>query len=208
MARNNSQKLRQRIAEEAARIVLEEGVRDYQRAKTKASERLGLWQTRDLPSHADIEQAVVLRRRLFAQPSDGELLRYLRESAIGLMRLLSEFDARLVGSVLKGTANQYSEIELHLFADDLKMVAIRLLDVGIRYQSIERGFSREGRESIPGFAFNWQNVPIEALVFERSGLRIAPNSLVDGKPMRRASMHEVQALLEAEAGDWDVSPSI
>jgi len=33
------------------------------------------------------------------------------------MRYLREFEPRLVGAVLSGTATEHSEVQLHLFAD-------------------------------------------------------------------------------------------
>lgn len=195
MARANSQKLRQRIADEAARIVIEEGVNDYHRAKTKACERLGIWQKRELPSNLDIEHAVTARQRLFSPDQTNELLHFLRETALEIMRFFSEFDAHLVGSVLKGTAHRHSTIQLHLFSDDMKNVAIKLIDAKFPFQTIEKRELKSGRMDLPGFAFDWGNIPVEALIFEDSRLRKPPLSPVDGKPMRRASIDDVELLL-------------
>lgn len=195
MARASSQKLRQRIAEEAARIVIEEGVSDYHRAKTKACERLGIWQKRDLPSNLDIEQAVVARQRLFFPEQSIELIQFLRETALDVMHFFGEFDAHLVGSVLRGTAHRHSAIELHLFSEDAKYVAIKLIDAKMPYQTIERCEVKGGRSDFPGFLFDWGNIPVEALVFENGRLRKRPISSVDGKPMRRGSISDVETLL-------------
>ena len=48
----------------------------------------------------------------------------------------------------------------------------------------------------PGVRFEVDDQPIEALVFPHDGIRQAPVSPVDGRPMRRASTLEVEALLE------------
>jgi hypothetical protein len=40
---------------------------------------------------------------------------------------------------------------------------------------------------------------IEATVFPADGIRQAPVSPVDGRPMRRASIAEVEALIDASA---------
>jgi hypothetical protein len=50
----------------------------------------------------------------------------------------------------------------------------------------------------PGVRFEMDDQPIEATVFPTDGIRQAPVSPVDGRPMRRASTDEVEALLEME----------
>jgi hypothetical protein len=43
------------------------------------------------------------------------------------MALFEEFEPRLVGSVLSGTASEHSDVNLHLFADRPEQVAFRLM---------------------------------------------------------------------------------
>jgi len=194
MARKSDFKLRLRIADEAARIIVEEGVADYQVAKQKACRRLGLAVSTSLPRNTEIEQAVIERQRLFTPVQHTEVLEHLRQVALSVMQFLTAFDPHLVGSVLKGTANHYSVIQLHLFNDDQKSVAIFLLDNQVTYQSIERRQSKESPNGVPGFSFDWQGVPVEVLVFPLNGLRAAPPSPIDGKPIRRASIQKVRNL--------------
>ena len=59
-----------------------------------------------------------------------------RRIALDTMRLLDEFQPRLVGSVLTGTATDYSDINLHLFADRSESVAIRLIEIGVPHSSM------------------------------------------------------------------------
>jgi hypothetical protein len=49
--------------------------------------------------------------------------------------------------------------------------------------------------SVPSVRFEMKNEMVEAFVFQRDGIRPAPVSPVDGKPMRRASATEVSALV-------------
>jgi hypothetical protein len=51
----------------------------------------------------------------------------------------------------------------------------------------------------PAVCFAIDDQPIEATVFPADGIRQAPVSPVDGKPMRRATLSEVEALLENQA---------
>ena len=185
----------QLIAEEAARIIAEEGVADYHAAKSKAVKRLGFPAKTKLPNNQDIEQALILRQGLFQTGQQASAVQDLRELALSLMRVLSEFDPHLVGPVLKGTATVYSMIQLHLFSEDPKNVAIALLNLGIDYQAIERRQHEKNPEGYKGFAFVWHDVDVECLIFSTNQLRVSPPSPVDGKPMRRADQVELERLL-------------
>ena len=190
--------LRRQIAEEAALIVWDEGVADYNQARAKACERLGVsGGTRQMPRNTEVEAALLDWLALFATDEDRERLLFLRETALSVMRCLAEFEPRLVGSVLKGTAGPYSIIQLHLFSDDVEAVAIFLLNRRMRYRAITRRQAGGRREGVPGFAFDWDDVPVEVLVFPVDGLRAAPPSPIYGKPVRRASIAKVEKLLKS-----------
>jgi len=55
------------------------------------------------------------------------------------MRRLAEFQPRLVGSVLTGTATDYSDINLHLFADRSESVALKLIESACPTSSTSAG---------------------------------------------------------------------
>ena len=55
---NGTERARQVLAQEAARIIVNHGVRDYRVAKQKAAERLGVNGRGALPGNAEIEAAV------------------------------------------------------------------------------------------------------------------------------------------------------
>ena len=60
MARRNrdrGENLRLQIAQEAARIIAEQGIEDYLQAKRKAAERFGACDKAVLPKNAEIEAA-------------------------------------------------------------------------------------------------------------------------------------------------------
>ena len=49
---------RAQLTQICARIIVQEGVIDYQNAKKRAATQLGLLKCKDFPSHQEIEQAV------------------------------------------------------------------------------------------------------------------------------------------------------
>ena len=92
------------VAQETARIMVEQGIRDFRVAKTKAAERLGLTERGALPGNREIEQALGDHLQLFGRDSHGHLLKVLRRAALSAMEMLAPFGPRLVGPVLSGTA--------------------------------------------------------------------------------------------------------
>ncbi len=204
MARKNAHgddRTRQLLAQEAARIIVDHGIRDYRAAKIKAAERLGINTRGSLPGNSEIELAVNEHLLLFRGDSHADHLRIMRNAALAAMQLLQAFTPRLVGSVLNGTADENSAVNLHVFADSPEAVAMYLVDRNIPFRPYERRLKRRrgrkiDRESFAGFEFELDGEVIEATVFAVDGIRQAPLSRVNGKPMRRADAKAVSALLE------------
>lgn len=195
---STSERERQIVAQEAARIIVNHGVRDYRLAKQKAADRLGMSNRGSLPGNAEIEAAVTLHLQIFGGRSHDECLRLIRIAALSAMELLSAFTPRLVGPVLTGTADENSAVNLHVFADSPELVATELRDIGISYRACERRLKarRDQVESYAGFEFRHSGSTIEATVFPVDGIRQAPMSPIDGKPVRRVGSGGVQKLLE------------
>jgi hypothetical protein len=189
--------MRLAVAEEAARIMREQGVDDYRLAKRKAADRLGVTDASILPRNTEIEAALVAHQRLFAADRHESDLAALRRSALEAMRLLADFQPRLVGPVLAGTASPHSEINLHLFSETPEAVSIRLEERGVPHEVLERRlrYERDRTVGYPALRFVAGHQTVDAVVFPLDGIRQAPCSPVDGKPMRRAGAAEVEALL-------------
>ncbi len=189
--------LRLAVAEEAARIMRQQGVADFLLAKRKAAERLGVTDASILPRNTEIEAALVAHQRLFGAGRHEADLAALRRSALEAMRLMSDFQPRLVGPVLTGTASPHSEINLHLFTESPEAVSLRLEERCVPHEVVERRLrlERDRTVSYPALRFVAGRQTVDAVVFPLDGIRQAPPSPVDGKPMRRANAAEVEALL-------------
>lgn len=192
-----SDQLRRALAQEAARIMAEQGIDDYLLAKRKAAERLGVADASVLPRNTEIEMALAEHHRLFDGSRHATALTDLRRVALRAMRLLKEFQPRLVGPVLSGSASEHSEINLHLFAESAEQVVLTLMEQGIPHQVAQRRLRYErGRiVNYPAFKFVAGHQPIDAVVFPIDGIRQSPASPVDGKPMPRGDMAEVEHLV-------------
>ncbi len=191
------QQMRARIAQEAARMMGEEGVQDYYAAKRKAAQRLGAPDTRNMPRNSEVEVALEEYQRLFRGGQQAGHLKALREGAARAMRFLADFSPRLVGSVLSGTAGQHADINLHLFADTPEEVSLFLIELHIPFQDSQKRMhiSRDEWQEFPCYAFSAGDHAIDLVVFPHERRREAPLGPVDGKPMRRAGLEEVEQLL-------------
>jgi len=202
---NGNDRARTVLAQEAARIICEQGINDYRVAKLKAAERLGMNNRGSLPGNPEIEQAVAEHLKLFGRESHTNLLHALRSTAVRAMEMLSAFTPRLVGPVLSGTAGETSAVNLHVFSDSPEQVAMALDASRVTYRPFERRVKsrRDQTRSHAAFRFDLDDASVEATVFPYDGIRQAPISPIDGKPMRRADTRKVRKLL-GEFGDRDL----
>lgn len=193
--------LRQALAREAARLMIEHGLPDYGLAKRKAAERLGVADRAVLPKNTEIEEALAEHQRLFVPEAHANELSAMRRAALAAMRLFADFEPRLVGPLLSGTATAHNDITLHLFADTPELVALQLLDRGIPHEFAERRIKvqRDQFEAYPAVRFTAGPHEVDATIFPLDGIRQAPLGPVDGRPMRRATLHEVEGLLAGQA---------
>lgn len=208
-AHDRVQRNRLRVAQEAARLMSEHGIRDFHHAKLKAAERLGILDDLALPRNHEIEQALREHQRIFHADSQPQLLLQRREAAVEAMRFLAGYQPRLVGAVLDGTADAHSAVCLHVFSDDPEAVEHFLREHGVPVENQTRRLrlSRDEQADYPVLLFTADDLPFDITVLPVDALRQAPLDRIDEKPMRRAPLHMVETLLDAsEAGD-DGQPS-
>jgi hypothetical protein len=125
------------IATAAARLMAEDGIVDFHQAKRKAARQLGLPEHTAYPDNAEVEAELRVYRGLYQEEGHPELIRALRQTALGLLELLADYSPWLAGSVLDGTAGEHSHIDILLFADSAKEVEIFLLNRGIAFEHAE-----------------------------------------------------------------------
>ena len=189
--------MRQRIAQEAARLIVSEGIRDYLIAKRKAAERLGAPDTQNLPRNIEVEAELAAYQRLFQDQEQPARLKQLRQAALEAMRFFEGFEPRLTGSVLSGTAGEHSDVNLHLFSETPEAVTFFLMEQRVPFEEGQRRvrFNKDDYASYPLVRFLAGDVQIEALIMPLNGPRQAPRSPLDGKPMQRANLRRVEELV-------------
>ena len=191
---------RSRLAHEAARQMAEGGFRDFHQAKLKAAARLGIHDDASLPRNREIEDALREYQRIFLGEGQARALRQRREAATRALQFLQEFEPRLVGPVLEGTADATSPVQLHAYSDDAEAVA-RFLDghgVPAEPRSRRLRLDRERSADLPVWLFSAEDLAFEVTVLPLHALRQAPLSSMDEKPVRRASLAQLRQLLAAE----------
>lgn len=201
MARRNSSRsdnLRRLVAHEAARLMSEQGLDDYYLAKRKAAQRLGVSDQASLPRNAEIEAALVEHQRLFDVQNHSDRIQKYRDAARNALLFFSVFSPRVAGAVLSGAVPVGSDLEIHLFADTVELVTMKLVDNGVPYRLVDRRLrvSGNGHARFPACRFLADDVPVLAIQFPVDGVRQAPLCPVNGKPMRRADLRELEALIE------------
>jgi hypothetical protein len=140
--------MREQLAQQAAKLMAEDGITDHAFAKRKAARQLGAADTQHLPSNQEVDDALHSYRLLFQRDSHPGILYQLREEALAIMQLLESFHPYLTGSVLSGTAGEHSDINLILFSDDAKAVLLFLLKHNIEFEDGEWRVRVGGHEEL------------------------------------------------------------
>ncbi len=198
MAKNRSRKdanLRRHIAYLAARLMAEDGVADYGAAKQKAARQAGLSDANLLPDNQEVEIALREYHGLYQSDDQPRELRRRREVALQVMREFGEFRPVLVGSVLTGTANRHSDVNLQLFTDDSKALTLFLLNKRYRYEEGARRVRRgDSVVEVPQILLEVEGIPVRLTVLDRDDERLGGRSRADPEA-QRARLSEVEALL-------------
>jgi len=201
MSRNGMRQggMRARIAAAAARIMAEDGIDDFALAKRKAARQLGIEGRLALPGNDEIETELRAYRSLYQAEEHPARIAELRRVALDAMRALDRFNPYLTGSVLKGIAGPYAEIELQLFPQSPKEVELYLLDRSIAYATHEsRRFSGDRARAVAVLSLHWQRAPLKLAVFDHRDERLALKTSLAGRVADRAGIAEVGALVVAQ----------
>lgn len=212
MRRQRSNVLRQNLAREAARLMYEEGVDQYLDAKYIAAKRLlghggdkkMRYRPKDLPSNGEIQAAL----RTLVQFTEGELsqqrLFAMRVIALETMKVLADFKPRLIGSVSTGHVRYGSDIDLHVFTDNLEEIECYLDQLGWKFKTKQVTIRISGKYKDYTHIYSERIFPIELSVYSNEENRIRQRSSTDGKPIVRLKVKALEKLLaEEHSEEWD-----
>ncbi len=193
--RNKSDRLRHALAHEAAKIITVEGVRDFHRAKLKASERLGNSEHGSLPSNFEIEQAITLFQKTFVLNYDQKLL-VERQIALTIMDWLQDYAPYLVDPVLESTAGLHAPISIHVSCDTVESVTKEFQDKCVEFKLFERRLKLNNIfVFLPTINFEHENYEIEVLVFSLRQQHQLPKSKSQNRSMHRINLKGLKELI-------------
>jgi len=193
-------KLRRRIAWEAARLMYFREETEYFRAKTKAARRIcrGEMRPGDLPTNREIREQIEAVARAFEGERRTLRLGEMRLEALRMMRILQEYQPRLVGSTLTGHIRRGSDIDIHVFSNSVEAIRSTLEEAGLPHEVIRKRVVKHGEERTFVHFHVMGQFEFELTVYPPDMVNRPPISSITGKPMERATIKELEQLISRE----------
>jgi hypothetical protein len=194
-------RIRQQIALLAARLMYDRTESEYYTAKRKAARQLGLdyrFHPHDLPSNAEIRDHVQALANLYEGDARTKNLRAMRLAALRMMRLLAQFRPRLIGSTFTGHTRQGSDIDLHLFSNNLSSVTTVLDEQGYVYEVERKRVVKHNQERVFTHVHLKDRFEFELTLYAADQAHYVFKSSITGKAIERASINELEQFLQLE----------
>ena len=157
------------VANLAAQLIMEEGIKDYLYAKKKAAKSLGFNENVNLPTNSQIDKAINDFNKIFNPNIDIEFLQHFKTQALEVMDIFKNFKPHLMNQLSQGIIPKFPEIKINLFADNLKDVEYVLLNSELSYDFKEvKMNTKEGKQSIkfiPTIYLENLSIPAEIKVY-------------------------------------------
>lgn len=195
--------IRRLLTREAARLMYEEGVDQYLDAKRMAAKRILGKVTKLLPSNGEIAEELYRLSCFHQADTRQSTLFKMRLLAMDIMDALDPFAPRLIGSVSTGRIRKGSDIDIHVFCDQLESLYQHLDELEWRYESRQICIQRNSRPVEYTHVYLEQEYPVELSVYPSNEIRITGRSSTDGKPINRISVARLRTIIEQEhADEW------
>lgn len=203
-------KIRQQITFEAARLMYSRQESEYYRAKMRAARAIcrGWVKPSLLPSNAEIRDEI----QRFAWMYEGDQrtvnLREMRLYALGLMRQLREFRPRLIGSTCTGHVRSGSDIDIHLFSSSIDAIVHCLEQNGLLCEVERKHVRKHGESRLYTHIHIEDRFPVELTVYPADQAHVVFRSSITGKPIERLTIPELENLLRQDAPDEDLESEV
>lgn len=175
----------------------ESGITDAASARRRAAKRLCIHDVHELPELAAIEEELRSQQRLFAGEPHSQRQQRLRQAALAAMTFFRDFDPRVVGAVLDGSAELHTPVCLHLFADPCEAIIHFLHDQAIAPVRKTRRVRLDRERTIQAdmLEFTADAVAFEVILLPLHALRQAPLAPGSDAPMARATLAQLRQLI-------------
>lgn len=207
----SNKNLRHIITNEAARLIYEEGIKQYHTAKWRAAKNVlargGIKQStmraHELPSNGEISDQLYRLAAMYEGETLIERLFDMRLLALDVMEALEEFTPRLIGSVSTGKIKKTSDIDLHIFTDNIEMLEARLDQLEWAYEKEEVTIRYLNRYKDFTHIYLDKKFSVELSVYPMNDIRVRGRSSTDGKPIDRLSYRRLLDLIQEEhSEEW------
>lgn len=187
--------LRHSVVVEAARLLYKREFKEYYQAKREAARRLGCT---ILPTNQEIHHHLLLIAEATEGSQRTERLQAMRCAALEMMESLESFRPRLIGSVLTGHIRAGSDIDLHLYSDDLDAVLQVLEPLGLEpeVRRVRAGRDGQEREFLHIGLRHGSGFEVEMTLYQEQEYQEHPVCSITGGPMARVRSKELRTLLK------------
>jgi predicted HD phosphohydrolase len=132
----------------------------------------------------------------------------MRLAALALMRRLSPFRPRLIGSVLTGHVRHGSDIDIHVFSNTAEAITHLLDQDGLQYTVERKQVRKNGEERIFTHIHVVDEHTFELTVYAEDQAHYVFKSSITGKAIERASIAELEQFLAREYPDLDLAAAL
>jgi hypothetical protein len=174
---------------------------EYFTAKRKAARQLGVeyrFRPRDLPSNAEIRDQIQSLANLLEGDKRQDNLKEMRLQAVAMMRRLERFHPRLIGSVWTGHIRKGSDIDLHVFSNNVFSITNVLDEHNLRYTVERKRVIKHNEERIFTHVHVSDQCEFELTVYSEDKLGYVFKSSITGRPIERATLRELEQFLALE----------
>jgi len=204
-------RIRRQIAFLAAQSMYNRTESEYFTAKRKAAKQLGIehrYRPGDLPTNSEIRDQIQAMARMHEGSKRLDHLRDMRLEALRLMRQLTRFRPRLIGSVWTGHVRKGSDIDIHIFSDSLALVTDALDNAGLPHEVERKRIIKFGEERVFTHIHIADRYSYELTLYPEDKLSYNFKSSITGKPIEKASIAELEAALESETPGIDLDSEV
>jgi len=150
---HSGEKVRSKIAREAAFLLYFGSEKEYKQAKERAAENFSV---RILPSNLE----VALELDKIAEENEGPMrtqrLIEMRKEALQIMKLLNKYQPLLIGSVWRGSIRRSSDIDISIYHDLPPKILTLLSNTNLKIIKTQRITLAKHKQIITSFHINIQ----------------------------------------------------
>jgi predicted HD phosphohydrolase len=122
----------------------------------------------------------------------------MRMAALKVMRLLNGFNPRLIGSTLTGHVRKGSDIDIHVFSNEISAITDVLDTHGYDYRIEHKRIIKHNTERVFTHVHLADKYTTELTVYARDLVNYPFKSSITGKTIEKAGVAEVEALIARE----------